>query len=119
MRPRLPVPIAAACAALFAAAMTHAQEPWIDAGQQHMLMHQGDLLEQQTAPNNEPSDTRDKPKPNADTPDPECSMAQQRERLRPEYERRVRAEGRQAANAWLRREAAALGRQAAQAGEHC
>lgn len=97
------------------------QTPWIDAGQQAMIMHQGDLLEQQTAPNN--GDTADsrapKQKPNTASA---CSMAQDRERLRPEYERRVRADGRQAADSWLRQEAAALGRQAgvkAKAGQRC
>lgn len=91
----------------------------IDAGNQAMIMHQGNLLQQQTAPNNENSNVR---KRKTSAPDAGCSITQARERLRPEYQRRVRADGQQAANAWLRQEAAALGRQAgqhAQAGQRC
>lgn len=95
------------------------QDPLIDAGGQAMIMHQGDLLEQQTAPNND-SPTPSKRVSRATSTG--CSLARDRERLRPEYERRVRAEGRQAANAWLQQEATALGRQAgarAKAGVQC
>jgi hypothetical protein len=97
-------PILGATALLSAAVL--AQEPWIDAGQQHMLQHQGALLEQQTTSGNEST----------------CWANKDKERLRPEYEQRVRSEGRRAADAWLQREAAELGRQAgerARAGESC
>ncbi len=87
----------------------HAQAPLIDAGQQAMIMHQGDLLEQQTAPNN---DSRAVPKRSERAASKGCNLAQERERLRPEYERRVWAHGQQAANAWLWQEAAALGHRA-------
>ncbi len=96
-----------------------AQEPLLDAGRQAMIMHQGDLLEQQTAPNNR---DRAVPKRVTRAATMDCSMAQARERLRPEHERRVRLYGREAANAWLRREGEALGRQAgarARAGKQC
>lgn len=105
--------------AVWWATAVQAQQPLIDAGQQAMIMHQGDLLEQQTAPNN---DSRAVPKRTAPAASAGCSVGQDRERLRPEYERRVRMDGQQAANAWLRREATALGRQAgarAKAGAQC
>lgn len=109
--------------ALLWIADARSQTPWIDAGQQAMIMHQGDLLEQQTAPNNgAAANSRASPKQNTLTASMGCSMARDREKLRPEYERRVQAQGRQAANAWLRQEAATLGRQAgarAKAGERC
>jgi hypothetical protein len=106
-------------AMLILPAGAQAQAPWIDAGNQAMIMHNGNLLEQQTAPNNETSNVR---KRKSSVPNASCSIAQDRERLRPEYHRRVRADGQAAANAWLRREAAALGRaagQRARAGKGC
>lgn len=106
-------------AAALGAASALAQAPLIDAGQQAMIMHQGDLLEQQTAPNND-SRTIEKRSVRAATKG--CDLTQDRERLRPEYERRVRAHGRQAANAWLRQEGEALGRRVgarAKAGAQC
>jgi len=94
-------------------APAYAQTPWIDAGQQAMIMHQGDLLEQQTAPNNgETTESRASPDQTTRIASSGCNMARDRERLRPEYERRARADGQQAANEWLRAEAAALGRRA-------
>lgn len=132
-----------------------AQMPWFDAGQQAMIIHQGDLLEQQTAPNRGGGDEEKAPgrrdarestrpaKPPAKATSPgkdapasrsipatrgnpaaslDCSMAKDRERLRPEFERRVREHGEQAAAAWLRKEAAELGRRAgerAKAGLGC
>ncbi|NIJ15444.1 general stress protein YciG [Sphingobium vermicomposti] len=91
----------------------------IDAGNQAMIMHQGNLLQQHTAPNNEHTNVR---KRKGGAASGACSIAQDRERLRPEYERRLGSDGRAAANAWLRREAASLGRQAAlrsKAGGRC
>jgi hypothetical protein len=96
-----------------------AQEPLIDAGNQAMIMHQGDLLEQQTAPNNAHTNDRSA---HARAASPACSLAEEREKLRPEYERRVRADGLQAATAWLRQQAGELGRQAGlrmKAGQDC
>lgn len=86
----------------------------IDAGQQAMIMHQGNLLEQQTAPNNETTNQRRRASPQRPTrvASSGCTVEREREALRPEYERRVRADGQQAANAWLRAEAGALGRRA-------
>ncbi len=99
------------------------QTPWIDAGQQAMIMHQGDLLEQQTAPNNsDTEDNRASSRQKPDTANLTCATSRDREKLRPEYERRLRTDGREAADTWLRQEAAALGRQAgarAKAGEQC
>lgn len=99
------------------------QEPLIDAGRQAMIMHYNNLLEQQTAPNNDDTAKRRAgSKRDQQSASLGCSIAEEREKLRPEYERRVRADGQQAANAWLREEAAALGRQAAErakAGEPC
>ncbi|QDC40182.1 MULTISPECIES: hypothetical protein [Sphingomonadaceae] len=118
MRRSWPVWTTIACAALGLSSGAHAQG-LIDAGNQAMIMHQGNLLQQQTAPNNKSSNVR---KRKASPHRVNCSIAQERERLRPEYQRRVRADGEGAANAWLRQEAAALGRHAGQrakAGERC
>ena len=84
----------------------------IDAGQQAMIQHQGDLLEQQTAPNNRQG-RRSPPKRVSGavrTAQTGCSIAADRERLRGEHQRRVRLEGRAAADAWLRQAASDLGR---------
>lgn len=129
MRSRLLAPIvfvtATACPVGVAA-----QQPWIDAGQQAMIMHQGDLLEQQTTQGDDDVEDADgdtealvaSPNPDAKTAGLACAMEREREKLRPEYERRLRADGRLAADAWLRQEAAVLGQQAgerAKAGEKC
>lgn len=104
-------PLVAAAAAL--AAPAAGQEPLIDAGGQAMLMHQGDLLEQQTAPNNDHTGRRRPPSADRrETAGSACSIDAERDRLRPEYERRARTLGRPAADAWLRRQAAELGRSA-------
>ncbi|WP_058100253.1 hypothetical protein [Paracoccus sp. MKU1] len=102
---------AAAAVAMIWASAAGAQTPWFDAGNQAMIMHQGDLLEQQTAPNGGASAGKAGKKP-VRTAD--CSISASRERLRPEYHRRVQAQGRKAADAWLQQQAAALGRHAAQ-----
>jgi len=122
MRSKLLAPMLLLGAALPWSGGALGQTPLIDAGQQAMIMHQGNLLEQQTAPNNGGGDSRVSPKRDPNTASLACSMARDREKLRPEYERRVQADGRQAADAWLKQEAAALGRQAgarAKAGERC
>lgn len=75
-------------------------------------MHQGNLLEQQTAPNNPRSNRRKPLKGKQLASVPSCAMTQSREALRPEYERRLRSDGKGAADAWLRQAAAASGRQA-------
>lgn len=85
-----------------------AQQPLFDAGRQSMIMHKGDLIKQQTAPNNESVNARNR-KSGAVRDD--CSTAKGREALKPEHERRVRADGERAANAWFRKEAAILHRE--------
>lgn len=54
MRRSWPVWTTIACAALGLSSGAHAQG-LIDAGNQAMIMHQGNLLQQQTAPNNKSS----------------------------------------------------------------
>ncbi len=84
--------------------------PLLDAGQQAMIMHKGELIEKQTAPN-----SKKRTKSQADT---KCTPSQQRAALQPEYERIDRTEGREAANSW-RREARAALRKHAKAGGQC
>ena len=108
MHPRI-VALFVAGAAASLAASTTAQEPLIDAGRQAQIMHNGALLEQQTAPNQDNSNKRSrKPALTAS-----CDIDAMKAQLRPEYERRVKAYGRKAANSWLQRSAEDLGRQAA------
>lgn len=107
MHPRTLAMFGAAAAASLAASAT-AQEPWIDAGQQAQIMHNGALLEQQTAPGQDNSDKRTrKPALTAS-----CDVDAMKAQLRPEYERRVKSYGRKAADSWLQRTAGDLGRQA-------
>lgn len=88
---------------------TSALAQLVDAGNQAMIMHNGNMLEQQTAPNNSISNKRIPRNKNTKS---SCSVADAKESLRPEYERRVRADGPHAAQAWLQDEATSLGRQA-------
>ena len=99
--------------------LVQAQQPWIDAGQQAMIQHYNDLIEQQSAPGQEEAAEEARrargggERPDAAT-DERCDRDAIREKLRPEYERRARTEGADAATAWLRSEAAKAGRYAAQ-----
>ena len=108
MHPRTLAMFGAAAAASLAASAT-AQEPWIDAGQQAQIMHNGALLQQQTAPNQDSPDTRTTPTPALTA---SCDIDAMKAQLRPEYERRVKEYGRKAANSWLQRTAENLGREA-------
>src|SRR5690554_5924655 len=96
-------------AALLGAAGAHAQMPLLDAGQQAMIMHKGELIEKQTAPNNKKA-TKSQAGAN-------CTPMQQRAALQPEYERRDRTEGREATNSWRREARAALREHAKAAGQ--
>ena len=99
--------------------LVQAQQPWIDAGQQAMIQHYNNLIEQQSAPGQEEAAEEARrargrgEAPHAAT-DERCDRDAVREKLRPEYERRARIEGADAAAVWLRSEAAKAGRYAAQ-----
>ena len=100
-----------------------AQMPWFDAGNQAMIQHQGDLLEQQTAPNNggTSAERPRAPSGNAATLLAAC-QARAKAQLRPEYDRRLKAQGQAAADAWLRQAASSAGRWAGErvkAGKSC
>lgn len=103
---------------LFPAA-TPAQQPWIDAGQYANMQQYNNLIEQQSAPEQEEAAEearRAKSSRNSQRAiqDERCDKVAVREKLRPEYERRARAEGAKAAQAWLRVKAGEAGRYAAQ-----
>jgi len=103
------------------AGAAQAQEPWIDAGQQARIQHYNDLIEQQSAPGQEDAaEEARKARGVGDaanaSEDERCDRAAVREKLRPEYERRVSTEGAEAAQTWLRLKAEEAGRYAAQ---HC
>jgi hypothetical protein len=101
---------ASSCLASAAAA----QQPWIDAGQQAMVQHYNDLIEQQSAPDQEGAveDARRRPPAETDA-DERCDPEAVRAKLRPEYDRRLQSEGAAAAESWLRRQAEEAGRYAA------
>lgn len=101
---------ASSCLASAAAA----QQLWIDAGQQAMVQHYNDLIEQQSAPDQEGAveDARRRPPAEADA-DERCDPEAVRAKLRPEYDRRLQSEGAAAAESWLRRQAEEAGRYAA------
>ena len=89
----------------------------IDAGGQANLMHQHQLMRQQSGSDGAAADAQKKtPREQAALPaEARRSLAQHRRELRPEYERRVRRDGRPAADAWLRATAERLGRREGQA----
>lgn len=96
--------------------IAQAQQPWIDAGQQAMIQHYNELIEQQSAPGQEEAAEkarRDRGAENA-LKNERCDTEAVKAKLRPEYERRARADGAQAANAWLRGQAEEAGSYAAQ-----
>ena len=70
-----------------------AQQPWIDAGQQAMIQHYNNLIEQQSAPDQEDAveEVRRRPEPAEDVADERCDPETVRARLRPEYERRLQS----------------------------
>ena len=83
-----------------------------DAGGFASQQHQHQLLQQQTAPNNDdgyPRQQSDDMDSKAQAPE-----AQHMARLRTEYEWRVQRDGLRAANRWLSQEAYRLGQEAAQ-----
>ena len=82
-----------------------------DAGGFAFQQHQNQLLQQQTAPNNEAWHRRQQSGDNSHVP---VLNAQSMEQLRDEYERRVNRDGLTAANQWLSREAYRLGQEAAE-----
>lgn len=92
-----------------------AQQPLIDAGQQAMIQHYNNLIEQQSAPDQEEAaDAARKRNGRAEPQANErCDVDAVRARLRPEYERRARVDGRAAASAWLRQQGEEAGRYAA------
>lgn len=92
-----------------------AQQPWIDAGQQAMIQHYNNLIEQQSTPDQEDAveEVRRRPEPAEDVADERCDPEAVRARLRPEYERRLQSEGASAAESWLRQQAEEAGRYAA------
>lgn len=103
---------------LFPAA-AQAQQPWIDAGQQAMIQHYNNLIEQQSTPGQEDAVEDARRARGARgavdaAQDERCDREAVKEKLRPEYERRVRSEGEEAAVAWLREKASEAGRYAAQ-----
>lgn len=87
-----------------------------DAGGFALQQHQHQLLRQQTAPNNDPEERPSRPgarKKQQMQAEIRALQAQHKRELLPEYKRRVKAQGKQAADAWLRREAERRGREAA------
>lgn len=99
--------------------VAQAQQPLIDAGQQAMIQHYNNLIEQQSAPDQEEAAeaarrARGGGAAPETTSDERCDKDAVRAKLRPEYERRVRADGADVAMAWLRSEAGKAGRYAAQ-----
>jgi hypothetical protein len=80
-----------------------------DAGGFALQQHQHQLLQQQTAPNN--FEEPDSVGAGAETYD--SLRTRYMNQLRPEYELRVRRDGLEAANRWLKEEAGRLGREAA------
>lgn len=103
---------------LFPAA-AQAQQPLIDAGQQAMIQHYNDLIEQQSAPGQEgAAQEARRARSSRDaleaTQDDRCDREAVRERLRPEYELRAGRDGAEAALAWLRVQAEEAGRYAAE-----
>lgn len=82
-----------------------------DAGGFALQQHQHQLLQQQTAPNNVTGNTAGHPS----TPRGvlQAIPAEQMQRLRAEYELRVRRDGQQAADGWLSQQAYRLGQEAA------
>ena len=106
------------------AAPASAQMPWFDAGNQAMIQHQGDLLEQQTAPDNGGGTSAERPKAASGAAANLLAACQARAKaqLRPEYDKRLKAQGQAAADAWLRQAASAAGRWAGErvkAGKSC
>lgn len=95
--------------------LAHAQQPWFDAGNQAMIMHNGDLLEQQTAPDQDAGTEQEdrRPREASSVAGSSCDVEEEKARLRLEYDRRVEAEGEGAARTWLRQAANELGRRAA------
>ena len=96
--------------------VVQAQQPWIDAGQQAMIQHYNDLIEQQSAPGQEEAAEKARGARGAENASKtdRCDTEAMKAKLRPEYERRARTDGAQAANAWLRGQDAEAGRYAAQ-----
>lgn len=84
-----------------------------DAGGFAFQQHQHQLLQQQTAPNNNAGHPQQQQSDDRAS-QVEALKAQYMERLRPEYERRVKSHGQSAASQWLSQEAYRLGQKAAQ-----
>ncbi|MBB6181621.1 hypothetical protein [Pseudorhizobium flavum] len=83
-----------------------------DAGGFAFQQHQHQLLQQQTAPNN---NARPRQQHSSDSASQvQALKAQHMKRLRPEYERRVQRDGLRSANQWLSQEAYRLGQEAGQ-----
>ncbi|MFD2649352.1 hypothetical protein ACFSX5_16320 [Devosia albogilva] len=82
-----------------------------DAGGFALQQHQHQLLQQQTAPNNSEESDGAGAGVGAETYD--SLRTRYMKQLQPEYEMRVRRDGPEAAQAWLKREAGRLGREAA------
>lgn len=91
---------ATAIALGLACPMAHAQ--WIDAGGQANLMHQQELLRNQTTGEGPDWAGEDKP-PEGSDQDLRKRREQRRLELQPEYARRLRAQGKTHADAWLAR----------------
>lgn len=113
--PLRPVTLALLGPSLCLPAAAAAQQPWIDAGQQAMIQHYNDLIEQQSAPDQEEAADEARKRNRGVDPqaDERCDADAVKARLRPEYERRARAEGSAAADAWLRQQGEEAGRYAA------
>lgn len=113
MRPSQPVnrPRRSLVAVLLAAtAAVPAQARSIDAGGGANQTHQQELPHDQAARPLPGSSDHDGADPAATRAALQQAMERRRQELRPEYERRLRSDGQASANAWLRAEAARLGR---------
>lgn len=116
MRRLLVIPLCAS--ALAWPIVSYAQQPLIDAGQQAMIQHYNVLIEEQSAPDQEEAANRARrARTSTEVSDAEtCDIDAMKARLRPEYERRAKTEGEEAAKAWLGEKGAEFGRHFR---EHC
>ena len=111
--------VPAAVCLLSIASSALAQDIWFDAGRQAQIMSNGQLLQQQTAPDQDRSPgtrARANDRSSGDregAPNPmHCISQSERDALRREYERRMRADGRASADVWLRQTASEMGQRA-------
>ncbi|MCK8780014.1 hypothetical protein M0654_08455 [Rhizobium sp. NTR19] len=101
-------------AAVAASALLSSPASGFDAGGFAMQQHQHQLMRQQSTPNNSKEQPRAR-RYSSQEKSLRGRLLQRKQRLRIEYEQRVRRDGRPSADRWLKKEATRLGREAGRA----